>query len=149
MVHGILLGINPVSAAVFSEVSRTRHYARGLLEASLDALMVIDKDGALSDVNGALEGYSGRNREMMIGLPFPDLLLDLLDDQVDRRVQVAFAVLGEQVRPPDRQPNRAGEFFLRPARMAVFERYARIHSPMVEALQFVELGEHVLFDRFG
>jgi PAS domain S-box-containing protein len=76
LVHGSLVCINPVSAAVFSEVSRSRTYARGLLEASLDGLMVIDKDGAITDVNETVVTLSGRSREDLVGSPFAGLFVD-------------------------------------------------------------------------
>ena len=76
LVHGMLWCINPVSAAVFNEVSQSRTYARGLLEASLDALMVIDKDGAITDVNEMVVTLSGRAREALLGSRFRDLFSD-------------------------------------------------------------------------
>jgi PAS domain S-box-containing protein len=76
LVHSLLLCINPVSAAVFSEVSQSRSYARGLLEASLDALFVIDKDGVITDVNETVTLLSGRNRESLTGSPFKSLFAD-------------------------------------------------------------------------
>jgi PAS domain S-box-containing protein len=75
LVHGILVCSNPVSASVFSDINRSITYARGLLEASLDALMVIDKDGAITDVNEATVAITGRTREGLTGLPFRDLFL--------------------------------------------------------------------------
>ena len=76
LVHGSLVCINPVSAAVFSEVNQSRTYARGLLEASLDALMVIDKDGVISDVNEAAATITGKSRETLIGTPFCNLFVN-------------------------------------------------------------------------
>ena len=76
LVHGALLCVTAVSAVVFNEVSQSRNYARGLLEASLDALMVIDRDGAIIDVNEALVTISGRSRQTLIGSPFQDLFDD-------------------------------------------------------------------------
>lgn len=76
LVHGALFCVTAVSAAVFNEVSQSRNYARGLLEASLDALMVIDRDAAIIDVNEALVNISGRSRESLIGSPFRDLFDD-------------------------------------------------------------------------
>jgi len=76
LVHGLILCVNPASTAVYHEVRQSREYARGLLEASLDALMVIDKDGAIIDVNQAAVEVSGRARETLIGLPFRDLFAD-------------------------------------------------------------------------
>ncbi len=76
LVHGALFCVTAVSAAVFNEVSQSRNYARGLLEASLDALMVIDRDAAIIDVNEALVAISGRSRDTLIGSPFRDLFDD-------------------------------------------------------------------------
>ncbi len=76
LVHAALVCVNPVPAAVFTEVGQSREYARGLIEASLDALMVIDKDGVLIDVNDALATISGRAREGLLGTPFADLFTD-------------------------------------------------------------------------
>jgi PAS domain S-box-containing protein len=76
LVHGSLVCITPVSAAVFSEVSQSRNYARGLLEASLDALMVIDRDGAITDVNETVVTLTGFSRERIIGTSFKDLFVD-------------------------------------------------------------------------
>jgi len=75
LVHGSLFCISPVSAAVFSDVSRNATYARGLLEASLDSLMVIDKDGAITDVNEAVVELTGRSRSELIGSPFDKLFV--------------------------------------------------------------------------
>lgn len=76
LVHGALFCVTAVSAVLFNEVSQSRDYARGLLEASLDALMVIDRDAAIIDVNEALVAMSGRTREALIGSPFKDLFDD-------------------------------------------------------------------------
>jgi PAS domain S-box-containing protein len=78
LVHAALVCVNPVPAAVFTEVGQSREYARGLIEASLDALMVIDKDGVIIDVNDALATLSGRAREggALLGAPFADLFSD-------------------------------------------------------------------------
>lgn len=76
LVHGALVCASPVSAAVFSDVSHSRNYARGLLEASLDALMVIDHDGVITDVNEALVKITGRSRVSLTGALFKDLFVD-------------------------------------------------------------------------
>ena len=76
LVHGSLVCITPVSAVVFAEVNRSRSYARGLLEASLDALMVIDLDGTITDVNEMVVTLTGCARERLIGPPFKDLFVD-------------------------------------------------------------------------
>ena len=76
MVHGALVCMNSVTTAVFTQVSQSRNYARGLIEASLDGLLVIDKDGAINDVNDALISMSGRTREALLGMPFGALFTD-------------------------------------------------------------------------
>jgi PAS domain S-box-containing protein len=75
LVHAALVCLNKVSPVIFSEMNQSREYARGLLEASLDALMVIDKDGAITDVNEAVVLATGRSRESLVGASFADLFL--------------------------------------------------------------------------
>lgn len=89
LVHGSLVCITPVSAAVFSDVSQSRTYARGLLEASLDALMVIDTDGTIADVNEAAVVMTGRSRSALTGFPFCDLFVN--KDKARRGVEDTFA----------------------------------------------------------
>jgi len=88
LVHSVLICINPVSATVFTEVSQSRTYARGLLEASLDALMVIDKDGGITDVNEATMNMTGRPREGLLGHPFRELFTE--QDRAGRGVDTTF-----------------------------------------------------------
>jgi len=76
LVHEAIVCVNKVSAAVFGELSQSKTYARGLLEASLDALLVIDLAGAISDVNQALVELSGRPREKLLRARFQDFFLD-------------------------------------------------------------------------
>jgi PAS domain S-box-containing protein len=45
-------------------------YARRLIEASLDPLVTIDRDGKISDVNEATEKVTGCTREQLIGTDF-------------------------------------------------------------------------------
>jgi PAS domain S-box-containing protein len=76
LVHGSLVCITPVPFSVFSEISQSRNYARGLLEASLDALIVIDRDGVITDINETVVALTGLSRERIIGAPFKDLFID-------------------------------------------------------------------------
>ncbi|MBL8028450.1 MAG: PAS domain-containing protein [Fibrobacteres bacterium] len=89
LVHSALLCFNSVSATVFNEVSQSKNYARGLLEASLDALFVIDKDGVITDVNEAAVVSSGRIREDLLGLSFKSLFAD--PDLAQKGVDKTFA----------------------------------------------------------
>jgi PAS domain S-box-containing protein len=76
LVHEAIVCVNKVSAAVFGELAQSKTYARGLLEASLDALLVIDLAGAIGDVNQALVELSGRPREQLLRARFQDFFLD-------------------------------------------------------------------------
>jgi PAS domain S-box-containing protein len=46
--------------------------ARSLLEASLDALVMIGTDGRIDDVNSAIETLTGRSRSALLGTDFSD-----------------------------------------------------------------------------
>ncbi len=54
----------------------TSLYARGLLEASLDPLVTISKEGKITDVNNATELVTGLPRERLIGSNFSDYFTD-------------------------------------------------------------------------
>ena len=51
-------------------------YARGLLEASLDSLVTISREGKISDVNAATEAITGLPRDVLIGTDFSDYFTD-------------------------------------------------------------------------
>lgn len=51
-------------------------YHRGLIEASLDALFIIDRDGKITDLNAAAEAITGRSRTEMLGTGFSDYFTD-------------------------------------------------------------------------
>lgn len=88
LVHGVLLSANPVPAVVWSEVNQSQNYARGLLEASLDALMVIDRDGTIIDVNESVVAISGRSRQALVGMLFKDLFV--CQDKAKKGVEATF-----------------------------------------------------------
>ncbi len=64
-----LLGAN-------QRLSTSSRYARELLEASLDPLVTISKDGKVMDVNRATEEVTGVKREQLIGTDFCDYFTD-------------------------------------------------------------------------
>lgn len=70
MVHGLLVCMNEVSENIYAEINHSKNYARGLLEASLDFLVFLDKDGIISDVNEACCNILGMKRENIIGTRF-------------------------------------------------------------------------------
>ncbi len=76
LIHEAIVCVNRVSLAVFGELAQAKTYARGLLEASLDALLVIDLAGAISDVNQAVAELSGRTRTQLLRAKFQDFFLD-------------------------------------------------------------------------
>ncbi len=51
-------------------------YSRSLLEASLDPLVTISKEGQITDVNKATEEVTGRSREELIGSDFSDYFIE-------------------------------------------------------------------------
>lgn len=76
LVHGALVCVTPVSSVVFNEVTQSQDYARGLIEASLDALSVIDLDGIVTDVNEATVALTGRTRDALVGSRFTEHFAD-------------------------------------------------------------------------
>jgi PAS domain S-box-containing protein len=52
------------------ELLEQSRYARGLIEASLDPLMIISPDGKITDVNRATESITGAGRDRLIGSDF-------------------------------------------------------------------------------
>jgi PAS domain S-box-containing protein len=54
------------------ELHASAHYARSLLEASLDPLVTINAEGKITDVNGATEEATGVSRNNLIGSDFAD-----------------------------------------------------------------------------
>ena len=55
---------------------RAAHYARGLIEASLDPLVTISAEGKITDVNTATEQATGLDRSALIGSDFADYFTD-------------------------------------------------------------------------
>ncbi|HYA22697.1 MAG TPA: PAS domain S-box protein [Terriglobales bacterium] len=58
------------------EVRRASLYMRSLIEASLDPLVTISKDGKIMDVNQATESATGLNRDRLIGRDFLNYFTD-------------------------------------------------------------------------
>lgn len=54
------------------------HYARSLIEASLDPLVVINTDGKITDLNEATTTITGKTREEITGTDFKDYFTDPL-----------------------------------------------------------------------
>lgn len=58
------------------KLSASSHYARSLIEASLDPLVTISIDGMIMDVNAATEKVTGVRREQLIGSDFCQYFTD-------------------------------------------------------------------------
>ena len=58
------------------QLAETAEYARNLIEASADAMMVIGQDGRIADVNRAAEQATDLARRQLIGLSFADCFSD-------------------------------------------------------------------------
>ncbi|HEU5453097.1 MAG TPA: PAS domain S-box protein [Terriglobales bacterium] len=67
----------------------TANYARNLIEASLDPLVTISRDGLITDVNHATELATGISRDRLIGSDFADYFTD--PDRARRGYQQAFS----------------------------------------------------------
>ncbi|MBI1767308.1 MAG: PAS domain S-box protein [Bacteroidetes bacterium] len=59
-----------------SQIRESQTYNRGLIEASVDALVTVDLEGLIGDVNARMCQMSGYNREELIGMPFADYFVD-------------------------------------------------------------------------
>jgi len=55
---------------------RANAYNRGLIEASIDPLVTIGKDGKITDANAAAEMATGRSRTELVGSDFSDYFTD-------------------------------------------------------------------------
>jgi PAS domain S-box-containing protein len=58
------------------QLRQTQNYTRGLIEASVDALMTVDPELSITDVNEQTVRMTGYSREELVGSPFPDYFTD-------------------------------------------------------------------------
>ncbi|MDD2850730.1 MAG: PAS domain S-box protein [Desulfuromonadaceae bacterium] len=58
------------------ELRAVSHYTRSLIESSLDPLVTIGPDGAITDVNAATEAVTGRSRKELLGTDFCNYFTD-------------------------------------------------------------------------
>lgn len=73
---GVVLNDITEQKAAEEALRRAGAYNRSLIEASLDPLVTIDRDGRISDVNAATEQATGRSRDELIGTDFSDYFTD-------------------------------------------------------------------------
>ncbi|MBI2930805.1 MAG: PAS domain S-box protein, partial [Planctomycetes bacterium] len=58
------------------DLRQAQNYTRGLIEASVDALLTVDPELKITDVNEQTVRVTGYSREELIGSPFPDYFTD-------------------------------------------------------------------------
>src|SRR6185295_12065708 len=58
------------------QLREQQNYARGLIEASVDALMTVSPEGVITDVNEQTIRLSGYSREQLVGTAFRDYFTD-------------------------------------------------------------------------
>jgi PAS domain S-box-containing protein len=54
------------------QLREQQNYSRGLIEASVDALMTVDPEGTITDVNEQTVKLTGYNRKQLVGSRFAD-----------------------------------------------------------------------------
>jgi len=62
--------------ALEAQLRRAHAYTRGLIEASLDPMITVSEDGAITDVNQQMERITGVPREQLIGSRFDQYFTD-------------------------------------------------------------------------
>ncbi|HZX31525.1 MAG TPA: diguanylate cyclase, partial [Rhodocyclaceae bacterium] len=74
-VCGAVLGLRDVSERwhMQHELSESAGYARRLIEASIDPMIVVSKSGAITDANVAAENLTGQTRRTILAGAFADL----------------------------------------------------------------------------
>jgi PAS domain S-box-containing protein len=65
-----------ITFKLMEDLRITSSYARNLIEASLDPLVTIGKDGKITDVNEATVNITGYSRDSLIGTDFSDYYLE-------------------------------------------------------------------------
>jgi PAS domain S-box-containing protein len=75
------------------EAKRANSYNRSLLEASIDPLLTIGKDGKIRDVNPATEVATGRSRSELIGTDFSEYFNDPAAARVGYRLAFSEGVV--------------------------------------------------------
>src|SRR6185436_11714617 len=58
------------------QLREQQNYSRGLIEASVDALVTVDPQGRIADVNEQMVRLTGHNKQKLVGSPFADYFTD-------------------------------------------------------------------------
>jgi len=70
LIHSILVCVSTISSSLYKEAVSSQEYARNIIEASIDSMMVIDIDGIITDVNESCCSLFGYPREEIQGSEF-------------------------------------------------------------------------------
>jgi PAS domain S-box-containing protein len=94
------------------DLRESQNYTRGLIEASLDAVVTIDRDGIITDLNRQMEKIAGRSREELLGSRFPEYFTrpDAAVEGIARTLQSGFVTNLELVLRPATGPERVISF---------------------------------------
>lgn len=91
-IRGVLAAARDVTEQkkLEAKLQESQVYTRGLIEASVDALVTTDQLGIITDVNKQMEVMTGGAREALIGTPFKNYFADPADVEEGIRRVLAF-----------------------------------------------------------
>ncbi|PYT56637.1 MAG: hypothetical protein DMG35_21705, partial [Acidobacteria bacterium] len=77
-VRGIFASARDITdqARLQTQLAEERAYNRGLIEASVDGLVTVNEEMAITDVNETMSQMAGKPRSQLIGSSFPDYFLE-------------------------------------------------------------------------
>ncbi|MCI4345290.1 MAG: PAS domain S-box protein [Thermoplasmata archaeon] len=96
-----------------ADLRESENYNRGLIEASLDALITVDRDGVITDLNRQMEKVTGYSREELVGSKFSEYFTEAerADAGIARTLKDGFVTNYELVlRPRGRGEERVVSF---------------------------------------
>ncbi|HEV2428342.1 MAG TPA: PAS domain S-box protein [Thermoplasmata archaeon] len=95
-----------------ADLRESQNYNRGLIEASLDALVTVDREGHITDLNRQMEAVAGFPREDLIGSRFADYFTepDRALAGIARTLEEGFVTNYELVLRPRTGPEKVVSF---------------------------------------
>ena len=95
-----------------ADLRESQNYNRGLIEASLDALVTVDRDGNITDLNRQMESVTGFTREELMGSRFAEYFTDPEAGQagIERALQEGFLTNYDLVLRPRNGPEKVVSF---------------------------------------
>lgn len=86
---------------------------------------------------------------LILIVAFADLLLNLLADDINRRIEIAIHRFGKQVRPRHHQADGTGELALGGFGFVVIENDPGLNRKAIQMLEFRDPAHDVVFDGLG